>query len=62
MLETSDSKMWQQHAGPMSRPSDAVPQYPGMGTARYGVVEVEGVQRAVEVDGRGVREKVVELH
>jgi hypothetical protein len=62
MMETSDSKMWQQHAGPVSRPSDVVPQYPGMGTARYGVVEVEGVQRAVEVDGRGVREKVVELH
>jgi hypothetical protein len=62
MLETSDAKIWQQRAGPLSRSSDAMPQYPGMGTARYGVVEVEGVQRAVEVDGRGLGQKRVELH
>jgi hypothetical protein len=49
-----DDKMWPLHAaGPVVRASDAVPQYPGMGTARYGVVEVDGVQRPVEVEGEG---------
>jgi hypothetical protein len=49
-----DDKMWPLHsAGPVSRASDTVPQYPGMGTARYGVVEVDGVQRPVEVEGEG---------
>jgi hypothetical protein len=47
-----DDKMWQQrNAGPVTRESDAMPQYPGMGTARYGVMEVDGVQRPVEVEG-----------
>jgi hypothetical protein len=51
--------MWQ---GPVSRSSDAVPQYPGMGSARYGIVEVDGVQRPVEVEGGGVQQKRSELH
>jgi hypothetical protein len=30
-----------------------MPQYPGMGAGRYGIVEVEGLQRPVEVDAEG---------
>jgi hypothetical protein len=54
----NDRKVWQ---GPVSRSSDTVPQYPGMGRARYGVVEVDGVQRPVEVEGGGVEHKRSEL-
>ena len=39
---------WQQHQGPVTRPSEAMPHYPGMGAAHYGIVEVDGLQRAVE--------------
>ena len=44
-------KSWhvQQHGGAVARESDAVPVYPGM--RRVGVVEVEGRERPVEVDG-----------
>ncbi|KAH7068644.1 hypothetical protein FB567DRAFT_247386 [Paraphoma chrysanthemicola] len=50
---TYQDKNWQQVTGPVHRPSDAMPEYPGMGAGRYGVVEVEGIQRPVEVDGEG---------
>ncbi|KAH7396515.1 hypothetical protein DE146DRAFT_40020 [Phaeosphaeria sp. MPI-PUGE-AT-0046c] len=45
---SNDAKTW--HAGPVTRASDAAPEYPHMGAGRYGVVEVDGVQRPVEVD------------
>jgi hypothetical protein len=45
---------WQQHQGPVPRANDAAPQYPGMGAARYGVVEVDGLQRAVEAPADNV--------
>jgi hypothetical protein len=44
-----DTKTWvQQHAGPVDRVSDAMPQYPGMAARQYGIVEVDGMQRPVE--------------
>lgn len=47
----NDVKAWQLHnAGPVTRVSDAIPAYPHMGAGRYGVVEVDGVQRPVEVE------------
>jgi hypothetical protein len=45
-----DTKTWiQQHSGPVDRVSDAMPQYPNMAAGQYGIVEVDGAQRAVEV-------------
>tara|TARA_R110002003_G_scaffold878_13_gene21774 strand:- start:19021 stop:19599 length:579 start_codon:yes stop_codon:yes gene_type:complete len=46
-------KAWRQQHGPVARASDAMPQYPGMGAGRYGIVEVDGLQRPVEVDAEG---------
>lgn len=49
--DPNDAKKWLPHtAGPVTRVSDAVPAYPHMGVGRYGVVEVDGVQRPVEVE------------
>lgn len=48
-LSAAEAK-WQVHEGPVVRGSDAMPVYPGMGPGHYGVVEVDGVQRAVEVE------------
>jgi hypothetical protein len=39
--------------GEVSRQGN-VPQYPGMGGERYGVVEVDGVQRLVEAEADNV--------
>jgi hypothetical protein len=39
--------------GEVSRQGN-VPQYPGMGGERYGVVEVDGVQRPVEAEADNV--------
>jgi hypothetical protein len=48
----NDSKSWQlQRVGPVLRENNAVPEYPGMGVGQYGIVEVDGVQRPVEVQG-----------
>ncbi|KAF2830876.1 hypothetical protein CC86DRAFT_343967 [Ophiobolus disseminans] len=46
-FSNNDAK-WEQHQGPVTRPSDAMPHYPGMGPAQYGIVEVDGLQRPVE--------------
>jgi hypothetical protein len=44
-----DSKKWaQQNVGPVTRPDDAMPQYPGMAARQYGIVEVDGMQKPVE--------------
>jgi hypothetical protein len=48
----NDQKTW--NHGPVTRSSDAMPQYPGMGAGRYGVVEVDGVQRPVEAPAENV--------
>lgn len=48
---TLSQAKWQQQQGPVSRSNDAMLQYPHMGAAHYGVVEVDGAQRAVEVPG-----------
>jgi hypothetical protein len=48
-LAENDNKLWQQqNQGPVSRADDSMPQYPGMGSGRYGIVEVDGMQRPVE--------------
>jgi hypothetical protein len=52
VLSAAEAK-WQQHQGPVTRGSDAMPQYPGMGAAQYGIVEVDGESRAVEVEADG---------
>ncbi|EAT86209.1 hypothetical protein HBI56_098420 [Parastagonospora nodorum] len=50
-----DTKTWvQQHSGPVDRVSDAMPQYPNMAAGQYGIVEVDGTQRAVEVPAENI--------
>ncbi|KAL5118548.1 hypothetical protein ACEQ8H_003563 [Pleosporales sp. CAS-2024a] len=45
----SEAKTWMRpYAGPVPRASDAMPPYPGMAARQYGIVQVDGVQRAVE--------------
>jgi hypothetical protein len=41
-----EQKAWGR--GEVSRAGEEAPRYPGMGSAKYGVVEVDGVQRPVE--------------
>jgi hypothetical protein len=48
----NEQKTWGH--GPVTRVSDAMPQYPGMGAGRYGVVEVDGIQRPVEAPADNV--------
>lgn len=54
MFIPNDNKTWQQQPGPVHRESNSMPQYPGMGMGQYGVVEVDGVERAVEAPASAV--------
>lgn len=46
----NDHKTWQQQQqGPVHRADNSMPLYPGMGVDQYGLVEVDGTQRPVEV-------------